>query len=414
MKLEISHEDYIGIASNVKTQFEKLPGNEFAQADLILGPEFLADTLRVSTPKTSIKFTDDEKNYLKAVRAQIQKEAREAKAALQQLPPPETTEQKKVIKFMQADIRFKAITKLKQLNSIVLFGQLLFSQSGCLYFLDKIQCEEGSDLFEGIKQLKHIAESGSADADTYSKKDVLTQRKNFSQKIQSLLSSLAQAPLDKEEKQKIERDLYKAQGFYFQLNDLNFKYANAPSRRYSTFINTIEKLGSRLALGASMIAIAATALSFIPGAAPIAIPIATAASVIALCIGMPIAVKKIGTMICNAIKYKAAPTKAELINAALFGLCLLLAGSGGIVHGAIDANFLGKFAFFATKIIKAGKNLGQASLGTIGQITQNNQKKNIQNIHTFFQVKTEVKNKPKLKSNPEIEMDEFVNPPAGH
>jgi hypothetical protein len=370
VKLKISDADYAIIANSVREQIKSLPGYDcILPEELRLGPEFLANNLRISTPKTSVKFTPQEQNHLNLVREQIRKENR-----------PNAKE------------------RLQQLDSIVLFGQLLFSQAGCLAFLDKFQCDEESGFYADIANLKKLANAGGVEIETISKREVLSQRKTFSQTIKNLMLKLARSPLSDQQKRLFESDLFKAQGFYFQLNDLNFTYANAPSRRYSNFVNAIELQGSRVALGASIVAIFATALSFIPVLAPVALPVAAIASLTALCIGMPLSMKKVVTMIYNGIKYDAAPTKGELINATLFGLCLLAAGTGGIINSAINTNLLGKFAFLVTKLVKAGKNLGQASLGAFGQVIKNNQQKN---IHAFFQIKEEHKN-PR-----EVEMSEL-------
>lgn len=355
MKIRINKEDYAGIVAEVKKQIKLLPNNEFAQAeDLIIGPEFLANTLRVSTPKTEIDFEEHEKTYLKTLRA-----------TLKNVNAPNLKEQ------------------LEQLDSIVLFGQLIFAQSASLHFLKKIASEK-EEIKSCQEKLSKLANNNIVQLKPLSKLDLLKQREEFTKTIEEFKKLIASEEMATSIKKDWTIALNQAKGFYYQVNDLNFKHANKPSRNFSYFMRTLEKTGSRVALGASIIALSATALSFIPVLTPIMTPIAMTASLIALGSGLPVSLKKIGTMIYNAIRFGVAPTKGEIINTVLLALCALGFGAGMGITNAIAAGDLGQYALLIKQGVKAAGNVSRAILGTIGQVAQHDQKKK---THEFFKVR---------------------------
>lgn len=160
-------------------------------------------------------------------------------------------------------------------------------------------------------------------------------------------------PLSMEEKKGFLRNLHKARDFYLQANDFNFTYANKSTRNFSAFLNNYEYYGSKVSLAASLIAVAATALALIPPLAPIMGPIALAATCIGMAIGVPLALKTVGTMIYNLIRFGAAPTPTELATTALVGTSIALMGTGSLVSAAVQQGLISTTAATVTQSLKA-------------------------------------------------------------
>lgn len=110
MKVSLDREDYESIFNIVRQQLrDVMPENEYTQSDeLVFGPEFMAIPLRISTPSTQFDFDPVHKEYIQLMRNEINES---------NLTPEEQ------------------MIKSQQLESIMLFGQLLFSQSVSLHFL---------------------------------------------------------------------------------------------------------------------------------------------------------------------------------------------------------------------------------------------------------------------------------------
>lgn len=133
MKLE--HDDAAAIATIVTNTLRRLlPADHQEAVDaLLLGNEFFANPKRVSTPKTDYDFSDNiqsnqiQKLSINAMRKQL---AEEYKQKIKQAKEDGLPNQLN-------DLKKEYNEKRQQLNSIILFGQLLFSQSACLHFIDK-------------------------------------------------------------------------------------------------------------------------------------------------------------------------------------------------------------------------------------------------------------------------------------
>ncbi|WP_058534392.1 hypothetical protein [Legionella saoudiensis] len=312
-KVTLHKEDYASIAEEVRKQLRSVfPDSEITnRTNILFGPEFMAPALRIDTPSTKVEFTEQEQAYVKELRSRINHS---------ELSP----EQKK--------------QKQQHLDSIILFGQILFAQSACLHFLKKpfhnpgtpATMEDIQKLEVHLNQLKKLAENEGIQH-TSSRFEVLSRRKEFNQYLSETKRTLKDIPLSVEEKKAFLHNLHKAQDFYFQANDFNFTYANKSTRNFSKFLNNYEYYGSKVALAASLISIGATALTLIPPLAPIMGPIALVATCISMAIGVPLALKTVGVMLYNLIRFGAAPTPTELATTALVGTSMALMGAGGLI-----------------------------------------------------------------------------------
>ena len=345
MKVTLEKKDYQAITGIVRSKLKNLlPDNELLNnGDIIFGPEFMAAPLRVSTPSTRFEFSKEQREYVSLMRKEINESAA-------------TRDEKK--------------RKLRNLESIILFGQILFAQSASLHFLTNHQYKhsanntteeaERANIAQQMQELQKLVEKEGIQYSS-SKFEALSRRKEFNDKYGALKHVIKEANLHEEDKYALLNDLSKAKSFHYQANDFNFKYANKPSRSYSNFLKDYEFYGSKIALAASMIAIGATALSLIPPLAPIMGPIAIVASTISLVIGMPLAFKNLGTMIYNLIKFGAEPTPGEIINAAVLGV-------GNIVGQAVTAGVTGQNATTIMQGVTTGINAGKIALGLKGQV----------------------------------------------
>lgn len=348
MTVSLGREDFESISEIVREQLQKLmPDNEFIKTDsLIFGPEFMAEPLRISTPSTHFDFDPVHEVYITKIREEIQ---------ASDLTPEEKSK------------------KQLQLESIILFGQLLFSQSASLHFLKNPLEDKSEEVISPInlkmEQLRALVENEGIQYNS-SKLEALTRRKAFNDSLNELKKTINDSALEADEKKQLLGNLGKAKDFYYQANDLNFKYANKPSRSFSNFVNNCERYGSKIALTASIIAIGATALSLIPCLAPVMVPIALVATTISMVIGLPLALKNVGTMIYNLIRFEAAPTPGELINAALLGTSLLLAGVGGVVAQAVNSGALSATANLITKAVTTVDDIAKTSIGLAGHALQ--------------------------------------------
>lgn len=346
-KVTLHKEDYTAIAAVVRQQLRKLlPESELANKDLIFGPEFMAPALRITTPSTKIQFDKHERQYIKFLRQEINSSTLSS------------TERQH---------------KHRQLDSIILFGQVLLAQSACLYFLKKPFGEENSSpdpspafhyLQENMHQLINLAEKEGVQFSS-SKLEALSRRKEFSQRVQETKRAIVESPLTSEEKKTLIHHIQKAQSFYFQANDFNFNYANKPSRGFSNFLNNFEYYGSKVSLAAAIIALGATALSFIPPLAPVMGVIATVASSIALAISIPLALKTIGTMLYNLIRFGAAPTPTELVTTALVGTSVILMGAGSATLQAVQHGVAQSAALTVTQGLTTANDLVKM-IGSLG------------------------------------------------
>ncbi|KTD51299.1 hypothetical protein [Legionella quateirensis] len=345
MKVTLFRDDYESISQIVRDQLRQLmPDNEFAQTEyLLFGPEFMAQPLRISTPSTNFDFDPVHTGYINILKDEINSTD----------DSPENKQLKK-----------------QQLESIILFGQILFSQSASLHFLNKsaidASLEEDNPIALKIERLRTLVQKEGIQFES-SKLEALSRRKEFNDELTDLKRTIKDSSLDEENKAQLLDNLSKTKDFYYQANDFNFKYANKPSRSYSNFVNNCERLGSKIALTASLVAIGATALSLVPAFAPVMIPIALAASTISLVIGLPLALKKVGTMLYNLIRFGAAPTPGELITTALLGTSLIMAGVSNVIGQAVNSGVLSKTAQLITQAVAAVSNLGKAAIGIAGQ-----------------------------------------------
>lgn len=81
-------------------------------------------------------------------------------------------------------------------------------------------------------------------------------------------------------------------------------------------------------------------------------PIALAATCISMAIGVPLALKTVGTMIYNLIRFGAAPTPTELATTALVGTSIALMGAGSFVTTAIQQGLISSTAATVTQTLK--------------------------------------------------------------
>ncbi|CAM4414547.1 MAG: hypothetical protein LEGION0403_FIIPPAGN_00959 [Legionella sp.] len=334
-KVTLHQEDYASIAEEVRKQLRSaLPASEFARGEILFGPEFMAPALRIDTPSTKVEFSEKEQKYIKELRAQINHS---------DISPEEKRQ------------------KQQHLDSIILFGQILFAQSSCLHFLKKPvhqpkpdSAKTSADMPELkalLKKLTNLAENEGIQH-TSSRFEVLSRRKEFNQCLSEIKRELKSMSLSMEEKKTFLHNLHKARDFYLQANDFNFTYANKSSRNFSAFLTNYEYYGSKVSLAASLIAVAATALALIPPLAPIMGPIALAATCIGMAIGVPLALKTVGTMIYNLIRFGAAPTPTELATTALVGTSIALMGAGSFVSAALQQGLISTTAATVTQSLK--------------------------------------------------------------
>ncbi len=380
MKVILDTADYESISEIVRQQLRELmPDNEYAQSDqLVFGPEFMVKPLRISTPSTKFDFDPVHKEYIQEMRNQIKESSG-------------TTEEQQ--------------QKNQQIDSIMLFGRLLFAQSASLHFLKKAFEEKPANpaIDARMEGLKELIQKEGIQYDS-SRFDALSRRKEFNDKLNALKQDIASSELSNNEKERLSVNLSKAKDFYFQANDFNFEYANKPSRSFSNFINACERYGSRISLATSIIAIGASALSLIPCLAPVMVPIALAATAITMAIGLPIALKNVGTMLYNMIRFQAAPTPAELINTTLLGTSLLLAGVGGVVGQAVSSGALSANADLITKAVTAVNDLTKISAGTAGQYQLSTKEPTI----SFFKSEVSRLKTAKAENSPSRVQDEDV------
>ncbi|USQ13552.1 hypothetical protein J2N86_12845 [Legionella lytica] len=334
-KVTLHKEDYASIAEEVRKQLRcAFPKSDFPCEEILFGPEFMAPALRIDTPSTKVEFSEKEQQYVKEQRALINHS---------QLSPEEKRKRQ------------------QHLDSIILFGQILFAQASCLHFLKKtcpqpradstITAAQMQTLEAHLDKLNNLVENEGIQYMS-SRFEVLSRRKEFNQYLSEIKHELKNMPLDMEEKKIFLRNLHKARDFYLQANDFNFTYANKSTRNFSAFLANYEYYGSKVSLAASLIAIAATALALIPPLAPIMGPIALAATCISMAIGVPLALKTVGTMIYNLIRFGAAPTPTELATTALVGTSIALMGAGSFVTTAIQQGLISSTAATVTQTLK--------------------------------------------------------------
>ena len=343
MPITLEQEDYKDITAIVRLKLHELMP-EIEHGPIIFGPEFLSLPLRISTPSTQFTFNKSQEEYITKLRAGINNSE-------------QTTAEKAI--------------KNQQLDSIILFGQLLFSQAASLHFLSELDPANKTqqELYKLVNQ--------EGVQFSCSRFETLSRRKQFKELAAEMKLAIQNAPLDKSQKQEQLANLHKAQGFYYQVNDLNFQYATKPSRDFSNFVRSYEHYGSKLALAAAIIAIGATALSLIPALTPIMAPIAMVASTIALCIGLPLAFKNLGTMLYNLIRFGAEPTPAELISSALMATTVILLGSTSIIQNAIGKGLLSESAGTINKGVSTANSLTKITVGIRGQITGSYQQETV-------------------------------------
>ncbi|MFJ1268488.1 hypothetical protein ACD661_07980 [Legionella lytica] len=334
-KVTLHQEDYASIAKEVREQLRKaFPKSELAKQEILFGPEFMAPALRIDTPSTKIEFSAKEQHYVKELRAQINHS---------DLSPQEKHQRQ------------------QHLDSIILFGQILFAQASCMHFLKKPfhHSEPGSAMTEADMQkfktllgpLKTLVENEGIQH-TSSRFEVLSRRKEFSQYLSEIKRELKEMPLSMEEKKTFLHNLHKARDFYLQANDFNFTYANKSTRNFSAFLNNYEYYGSKVSLAASLIAVTASALALIPPLAPIMGTIALVATCIGMAIGVPLALKTVGAMLYNLIRFGAAPTPTELATTALVGTSIALMGTGSLVANALQQGLISTATVTVTQSLK--------------------------------------------------------------
>lgn len=351
MKVTLEHEDYKAISNIVRVKLrELLPKNELHKGDIIFGPEFMATPLRISTPSTRFQFTKEQREYVSLMR----KEINESDAT--------------------QDIKKR---KIQNLESIILFGQILFAQSASLHFLsehlylhppkNKKETTARNTIAQQMLELQKLVDKEGIKHSS-SKFDALSRRKAFNDQFGMLKHLIKEAPLNDTDRHALLNNLNKSKSFYYQANDFNFKYANKPSRSFSNFLNNYESIGSKVALAASIVAIGATALSLIPPLAPFMAPIAMVASTIALVISLPLAFKSLGTMIYNLLRFGAEPTPGELINAAVLGTSLVLAGVGNAISQAVNTGLVSQDATAISNGVNNAVAAGKIALGLKVQV----------------------------------------------
>ncbi|KTD56109.1 hypothetical protein Lsai_2239 [Legionella sainthelensi] len=358
MHEKLNRNEYNAIAKEVALQLHTLfPQVKYQVIHSVFGPEILAQPLRISTLKTKVEFKEIEKKSLAQLREKIKQEK-------------------------DKTIREQ---KLQQLESIILFGQLLFSQSACLYFFR--ECKSASINPKTTKILMDINTLIEEEGLTVesSRFEVLSRRKKFDelfseihQRIKMVINTTPNKQVDI---YRLQENLAKTKIFYYQINDLNFKYAQKPSRSFSTLVNTLQNCGSKVAVTATVIAIGAAALSFITPLAPIMTPIALAASYVSLAIGAPLALKNVGTILYNLFRFGAAPSTGELIGVAFIATNLLTTGLGTLANQLVTLGVTGKWAIKTVSCLKEIDNLTKASLGIVGQIGQSKQNVEIEQVN---------------------------------
>ncbi|WP_237762007.1 hypothetical protein [Legionella santicrucis] len=354
----MNRNEYNAIAKEVALQLHTL----FPQVDphvihSVFGPEVLAQPLRISTLKTKVDFEETEKKALAQLREKMKQEK-------------------------DKTVRDQ---KLQQLESIILFGQLLFSQSACLYFLR--ECKNTSinpKITKILTDINKLIEQEGLTIES-SRFDVLSRRKKFDELFSEIYQQIKITVNTESNKQvdvsRLQESLAKTKIFYYQINDLNFKYAQKPSRSFSTLVNTLQNWGSKVAVTATVIAIGATALSFIPPLAPIMTPIALASSYVSLVVSFPLALKNLGTILYNLFRFGAAPSTGELIGAAFIATNLLTTGLSRVANQLVTLGVTGKWAIHTVNGLKEVENLTKASLGVIGQISQSKQDVEIEQVN---------------------------------
>lgn len=352
MKISLSQTDYQSIANNVwQGLTDLIPDNEYLEnANILFSKEFLTKPLRIDTPGT--RFNLDQ------IQHQGYDNVKDLRKQIETIKDPKEKSRKN-----------------QQLDSMVLFGQLLFSQSASRTFLQKslnqLLTKEEPDIRFNLAKLHGLMEQEGVKYDS-SKLDALTRRKQFDEVWRDTKHSIKNSSLEREEKLVLLSNLYKAQGFYHQANDLNFKYADKPSRSFSNFVNTCVKYGSKISLAASLIAGGATALAMIPPLAPIMAPIAVVASAIALALSLPLAFKNVGTMLYNLIRFGVQPTPTELINTVLLGTSLLTLGATHIIAPLVNAGILSQTANVVTSGVGLGRSVLQTPYNIFRQVTEEN------------------------------------------
>jgi hypothetical protein len=350
MKVTLKNKDYVAISGIVREKLKQLlPDNEFNKGNVIFGPEFMAKALRTHTPSTQVDFSKEQIEYIKLKR----KEIKDSTA---------TEEEKK--------------QKIQHLESIMLFGQILFAQSSSLHFLrnSHFRCtssnkEEEAKVRSVTRQLaelnKLIEQEGILHSS--SRLDALKRRKQFNLLFAELQKTIRKTH-SLTDKNALLDNLTKSRGFYYQANDFNFKYANKPSRSYSNFVHNCASVGSKVALTASIIAIGASALAAIPPLTPFMAPIALVASSIALAISIPLALKTLGTMIYNMIRFGVEPSPKEIMDVISFGVTLLFLSAGPAIQFALKLGLVGQNTSLVGQIISFVINAGHVTFDFNEQI----------------------------------------------
>lgn len=355
MNEKLNRDEYNAIVKEVISKLQIL----FPQVDShviqsVLGPEILAKPLRISTRKTKVDFEEIEKKAVVQLRDEIKQEKNKT-------------------------IREQ---KLQQLDSIILFGQLLFSHSACCYFFR--ECERISSspkMAEILSSIRKLIEEEDLLIES-SRFEALSRRKKFDELFSEIRQQIKLYVNENSiDVPGLKENLKKTKLFYYQINDLNFKYAQKPSRSFSTLVNTLQSFGSKVALAATIIAIGATALSFIPPLTPIMAPIALASSYVALLIGAPLALKNLGTMLYNIFRFGAAPSPGELIGAAFIATNLLTTGLSKIANQLVTLGVTGKWAVQTVNGLKGVESLAKSSLGIVGQIGQSIENVEIEQVN---------------------------------
>lgn len=341
-KLHLSNEQCSELALQVKAELLRIfPKGEKLLEGFAFSKELLAKPERIGAAVTIAHGEEIKKNYADTMRKQIKSDNSLKK------------EEKK--------------EKLQQLDTILFFGQLLFSQQASLYFLNKglenVKRMEGDDklkqsLSEKIGELERLAKDEGIKSED-KKIDVLLRWQKYNEVLEELDKDLRKSRGNNEIKGEIEENLEQAKGFFSQANDLNFNNANKPSRPWSNFVNSISKYGSMVSLGAAILSIGAVAMSFIPPLTPIMAPIAVVSTGVALGVGAPIQVKDLSTMVYNKVRFNKNPTHTEVINASLLAAGVFTAGLTTVSKAAMYTGVIGG----------AGQTIAVQSIRTVNSLT---------------------------------------------
>lgn len=250
-------------------------------------------------------------------------------------------------------LMIKTTLGLMMLEGLVVHAKNILSQSAALDCIDRVILPTLEEKVGGVlafqaktrlfnsmaKIIERHQYIGENNFKTFTKEDVLAARKEMDEVCARATQFITKnKTLSNEDKKVILTHIDMAKAFFYIKNDLNFSIPleETTSSKLRRRIHTAGSTVSLVALGATLVA---TPLVFTP-LAPIAAPVATAAALISLGTGLPVAISTGEQAFSNAIKYGVIPSQMEAVTLVAALGSLATAGLLNVVGGGLWSNGL--------------------------------------------------------------------------